>query len=184
MDKSRKRKQAINHLKQMTENEKFNIEKKMESHITSSLLWKKAKVIGLTVSKDFEWDTWMLIKQAWEEKKQVVIPKCIPNNKKMNFYMINSASDLILGNFNILEPKVNEEKRVNKNDIDLLIVPGVLFDKQGYRIGFGGGYYDRFLVDYSNATLSMSSEENVINELPKDPYDMSVQHIVTENGFI
>ncbi len=63
-------------------------------------------------------------------------------------------------------------------------MPGVVFDTDGYRIGYGGGYYDRMLADYSGATISLCSERQLIQQIPRESYDLSVEQIITEERTI
>ncbi|UTW69923.1 hypothetical protein KHA80_03360 [Anaerobacillus sp. HL2] len=74
--------------------------------------------------------------------------------KNYGFYEINSFADVENSFFHLREPIISDTVQINKHEIELLIVPGLVFDKQGYRIGFGGGYFDR-LTDYNQLTLSL-----------------------------
>lgn len=174
------RQKTINDLKKITSDEKEMIENKLTENLINSNFWKHANVVGLTLSQDFEWDTEQLIKTAWKQGKKVVLPKCIPEEKELIFYIVNRFSQLENVYMHLLEPKVTETKKINKNDIDLLIVPGLLFDRNGYRIGFGGGYYDRFLVRFENNKISLCSNRQILNTLPIDSFDIPVDYLVTE----
>ncbi|MHA6251569.1 5-formyltetrahydrofolate cyclo-ligase [Oceanobacillus sp. CAU 1775] len=164
--------------------EKQIITEKMVNELFLSTLWKEAKTIGVTVSTGFEWDTTPIIERAWEEGKSVVVPKCIPEIKRLDFYRLNSFNQLEDSFYNLREPNPALTTKVEKQEIELLIVPGLIFDKQGYRVGFGGGYYDRFLTDFPNKTVSVFYSEQLIDEVPKASYDIAVQHLLTEKGFV
>lgn len=178
------RQTAMSKLKSLTKGEKIHIEGKIFDTLINSDIWKKANVIGLTIAQDFEWNTQALIEMAWKQNKTIVIPKCYPQEKKLVFYKFTSYNQLENVYMNLREPKPIEHMKINKNEIDLLIVPGLLFDYEGYRIGFGGGYYDRFLKDFPSETVAMCCNDQLKSNLPKEPYDIPVDHLVTETGLI
>ena len=182
MYKSKLRLQIINRLKQLSAEEKERIEKLLISHLIHSKIFQKASVIGTAISQSIEWNTKPIMEKAWQENKTVVVPKTYPITRQLQFFEVHKDSELERGYGNILEPKEDSNK-VEKNDIDLLIVPGIVFDQYGYRIGFGGGFYDRFLTDYKQATVSIASKQQVINEIPTQPYDIPVDYLITEDGF-
>ncbi|HLR01322.1 MAG TPA: 5-formyltetrahydrofolate cyclo-ligase [Virgibacillus sp.] len=180
MDKENLRLEAIKTLKEISTNEKASIEKNIMKQLINSTYWKEAKSIGITISQGFEWDTRPIIELAWKEGKRVSAPKCLPKARKLNFYEFTSFNQLEVVYYNLLEPNEHETTYTDKENIDLIIVPGILFDHSGYRIGFGGGYYDRFLQDYKQHTLSLVSEKQLVEELPAESFDIPVQQIVTE----
>ncbi|RKQ34028.1 5-formyltetrahydrofolate cyclo-ligase [Oceanobacillus halophilus] len=184
MDKSELRKSAIAKLKHLADTEKEQIDKQLTSNLIRSNLWTEAKTIGITVSQGFEWDTKSIIEEAWEQGKTVAVPKCLPKAKKMDFYKLENFHQLEKVYYNLLEPKPEETEKMDKNEMDLLIVPGLVFDKKGYRIGFGGGFYDRFLTDYSNDTIALLHSSQLVESVPRESYDIPVENIVTEAGLV
>ncbi|MFB4473480.1 5-formyltetrahydrofolate cyclo-ligase [Oceanobacillus caeni] len=181
MNKTELRKKTIAKLKSLSKDKKLEIEQQLRNKLLDSDLWKKAKTIGITISQGFEWDTKPIIDKAWDEGKAVCVPKCLPN-REMAFYQIHHFHQLEKGLYDILEPSPGKTIKVKKYDIDLLIVPGIVFDQNGYRIGFGGGYYDRFLVDFPNESISLASHFQVIERRPIDSHDLPVKCIVTETN--
>jgi|SRR5699024_6486433 len=184
MNKNELRKNTINLLTEITDEKRIEIERKIEANLLEQKYWQESSIIGMTISQDLEWDTRGIIEAAWRQGKKVAVPKCLPETKQMNFYIIDSFNDLELAHFNLMEPIPSKTKIIDKNQIDLLVVPGLLFDKKGYRIGFGGGYYDRFLMDFSNKTVSIGSTYQLKDKVPVEEYDLPVQHIITELGEI
>lgn len=178
------RESIITKLKGIDREEKAGIERTLYTHLFESNLWKSAHSIGVTISRGFEWETRTIIEQAWKDQKTVHVPKCYPDEHQLVFYQLHSYDQLETVFYGLQEPKPEERYKVRKNVIDLLLVPGVVFNKQGYRIGFGGGYYDRFLSDFPNHTLSLISEMQLVDDLPVEDHDVAVQHLITENGFI
>lgn len=145
---------------------------------------KQANIIALTIANFPEVDTKNLIEALWKQGKQVAIPKCTPSTKEMEFYIFKDYNELELVYAGLWEPIINETTKINKGQIDVLISPGIVFDKEGYRIGFGGGYYDRYLTDFSKMTISMAFEMQIVEKVPRDAYDLSICTIITEERII
>jgi len=152
--------------------------------IISSQLYKSAKQILCFVSMDIEVDTRNLINQAFVDKKAVAVPKCIDKNGTMEFYYISSFIDLEESNFSLLEPNIYKANKVENFDNSICIVPGLCFDNVGYRIGFGKGFYDRFLSKYSEKKVGLCYNNCITKKLPHDCYDISVDYVVTQTGIL
>lgn len=149
-------------------------------------LWafREEDLILTYVSAKSEVDTKMIIKKALEDKKRVAVPRCIDGTSFMDFYLIDSLDDLEEGAFGILEPKPNEDKKINDFSSGLCIVPAIVFDKNGYRIGYGKGYYDRFLMDFKGKTAGLCYSCCLIDDLPYSKYDKTVDMIITQKQTI
>ncbi|WP_217490462.1 5-formyltetrahydrofolate cyclo-ligase [Lentibacillus jeotgali] len=184
MDKSELRSDIIEKLQSLSAAERNDIEQLLAENLLTSEIWKQSSVIGITISHGFEWNTKLIIEKAWENGKQICAPKCLPKERKMDFYRINSYDQLEVVYYNLQEPKPRETEKITKHHIDLLVVPGLLFDKQGYRIGFGGGYYDRFLTDFTNKKLSLAANMQVVDKIPAASFDIPVDDVITESGFL
>ncbi|MCM2531640.1 5-formyltetrahydrofolate cyclo-ligase [Neobacillus pocheonensis] len=154
---------------------------KIATKLYDDLNWKEAKVIGITVSKAPEVDTYQIIRKAWELGKQVVVPKCYPKEKKLSFRTLTKFSQLESVFYGLLEPIVVETNEVEPSQIDLLIVPGLAFTKKGYRIGFGGGYYDRFLKGFSGETISLAFTHQIVPNFDVEVHDIPVSKIITNH---
>lgn len=156
----------------------------ISNRLLSLLSWKQANTIAITISRGREVDTATIILQAWKENKTVVIPKCDPESKEMVFRSIKSFDQLEKVYFGLMEPKITETDAVSAEDIDLVIVPGICFDKTGYRIGYGGGYYDRYLMNFKKETISLAFSCQIVDSVPKEDHDLPVDKIITEEGVI
>ncbi|GLB58198.1 5-formyltetrahydrofolate cyclo-ligase [Cytobacillus sp. NCCP-133] len=143
--------------------------------------WLHAKTIGMTVSNPPEPETWQIIRKAWEEGKRVVVPKCVPSTKQMVFRDLECFSHLESVYYGLWEPIEAKTAEVSGEEIDLLIVPGLAYMKCGYRLGFGGGYYDRFLKNYKGRTVSLAFSFQVIESLPIEQHDRPVDFIITDD---
>lgn len=154
------------------------------THLFASTEWKVAEIVGITVSRFPEIDTRPIIEQAWLEDKQVVVPKCVPNDKTMTYYSLTDYDQLETVYAGLLEPIQSISKSVNKDFINLLVVPGVAYTKKGYRVGYGGGYFDRFLSDYNGHTVSVAFTEQLTENFTIDVFDLPVHRLITEKGII
>src|SRR5699024_11592202 len=100
-----------------------------------------------------------------------------PASKRLDFYIMRDVSQLKSGYAGIWEMDILKCKILDKRDIDLIIVPGVVFNKAGYRIGFGGGYYDRFLASFQGETAALVSTLQFISSLPVEAHDVPVHTV-------
>ncbi len=171
-------------LNQLTEDERSEISRELQQELFQSELWKNAERIGIYLSFGTEWDTRKIVEEAFNSGKNVAIPKTIPETKQMDFYQITDLSQVQKGHFDIMEPNIEKATYLDKNEMDLLIVPGLIFTKSGYRIGFGGGYYDRFLMDFIHPTVSLVSLKQIKESIPLNKYDLPVNYLITEEGLI
>lgn len=135
----------------------------------------EAKTIGIYVSYKHEVDTINLIKEMINHKN-IVVPKTY--KKEMRFYQLNSFDELIEGNYGILEPTSNQ--LVNKDAIDLLIVPVVGYDLNHNRLGYGGGYYDRYLDGFNGRVIGLAFSFQEVKEIPVETYDLPIEIIINE----
>lgn len=116
-------------------------------------------------------------------KKKVYFPKCNPDDSSMEFYQVVSVRQLEDGYKGIKEPIMNPEHRYyhHKEENTLVIMPGVAFDMNGHRIGYGKGYYDRYLQDKRQITaVALAFAQQLVDEIPHETYDIRMDKIVTE----
>ncbi|TCI29550.1 5-formyltetrahydrofolate cyclo-ligase [Exiguobacterium sp. SL-10] len=146
--------------------------------LTGLEVWREANTVAVTLALDLEIDTLPLIRSAWKAGKSVFVPKV--TKQGLTFHEIHSFEDLEPGVMGILEPTTSATTRA----IDVCIVPGRVFERSGYRIGWGGGYYDRFLASYEGVTVSLAYDVQLLDEVPIEPHDIPVEFIVTERETI
>ena len=160
----------------------INNRDKKSSEIIKRLIntkeYQKSKVIALYSNISSEVETKELIKISLENKK-VVLPK-INKDNTMDFYEIKCLKDLEIGTFNIKEPKVKNKKPIKKEEIDLMIIPGICFDKSKNRIGYGKGYYDKYLSNTNIKKIGLCYEEQITKEIKSDKTDISLDYLITE----
>ncbi len=180
MDKSELRKKYIlirNSITQKQLKSDIIFEKVKETDI-----FKNAKVIALYASKNEEVDTKRIAEYAMDLNKIVAFPKTYENGI-MEFYKVNSLSDLEFNDkLKLFEPCEKSESLVNKIDIELMIIPGVCFDTFNNRIGFGKGYYDRYLHDCESIyKLGICFNEQIIcEEIQVDEFDIKMNQIISD----
>lgn len=167
--------------------EKMDAEQKicLDASIQCRLLtleeYARADTIFTYVSKAGEVDTLSVITAALANRKRVAAPRCVPDTFDMEFYYITSLSDLEKGAFGVLEPIVEKCARVGDSyGCALCIVPGLSFDAQGYRLGYGKGYYDRYLAQFRGVTVGVSYLGCIQWNLPHGYYDRPVDILITE----
>ena len=146
--------------------------------------YKNAETVLCYVSLPDEIQTDEFINNALNDGKQVAVPYCVNKEGIMDFYIISSLDELSVGTFGVREPDVNKNKRLEYFENSIIIVPGVAFDSDGYRLGFGGGYYDRFLAEYNGTSVGLCYDEMMCNSLPRDSYDKAVSILITETQSI
>jgi 5-formyltetrahydrofolate cyclo-ligase len=121
---------------------------------------------------------------AWERGKQIVVPYCTPD--RLELFWLKGFEELAVSSWGILEPKPElrgrADRKVEPSQLELIVTPGVAFDRCGARIGYGKGYYDKLLRQVSPGTLAVALcfECQLFPEVPMAPYDMYVDEIVTE----
>ncbi|AQU79176.1 5-formyltetrahydrofolate cyclo-ligase [Planococcus faecalis] len=184
MDKRTQRKKVLSLLQEMTATEYKQKSAIIVDRLLEDPAFLAAQTIGITISAFPEVATWDLIEKCWGRGKRVVVPKCHRVSRTLDFHAIEHKNQLEVVYMNLQEPIVSKTLYIEPKDIDLLIVPGVVFSKEGFRIGFGGGYYDRFLASFSGATRSLAFDCQVAESIPVEPHDLPVQRIFTESKII
>lgn len=145
--------------------------------------WKEAKIIALTKSMEIEFSTKNIVTLARSQGKQIVVPITF-SNRQMRFAYWNPQTEFRKNPFGIEEPI--DPIWVNEEEIDLVIVPGLAYSKKGERLGFGGGYYDRFLSQGEYDRVSLAYMEQVYETALWDveKFDIPVEWLITIEGVI
>ena len=182
--KNELRKEMKTKLKSLTEEEHTELSSYIQTQLFQTKEWQEAKTIGVTVSRFPEVRTEEIIERAWNEGKKVVVPKCNSKSTTMDFYEMKSFHDLEVVYYGLREPIVSKTKYVPSSEIELIIVPGLIYDKAGYRIGFGGGYFDRYLQNFQGRKISLAFSTQVMEKVPRESFDIPVEAIITDEGVI
>lgn len=171
MDKKILRKKYL----EIRKNCKLNI-KKIHNNLFSLNDFINAKTVFIYVPFGDEISTYEIIEMCFKLNKKVAVPKCVDNN--LEFYYILSFSDLKNGAYNILEPITKIQATDFENSI--CITPGIAFDKKGYRIGYGKGYYDRFFKEYAGIKIGVCCKECLIDDVFHDEFDIPVDYVLCD----
>jgi len=146
--------------------------------ITASDYFKNARNIMIYISFSNEVNTFDLIKEALSQRKNVLVPVTVGEDIKV--CVLEDTTSLIKGAFGIYEPA---EKKEWQGDIDLCIIPGLGFDRSGGRLGFGRGYYDRFLSENPCKKIGIAYENQIEDNVFSEAHDIPMDIIVTEREF-
>lgn len=150
-------------------------------------LFKNAYSIMAYMSFRNEVDTNQIIQYSLNEDKRIIIPITQKESRTLLLSEIrNPESELIPGSFGILEPLPDRIRPFAKEDLDLILVPALAYDPRGFRLGYGAGYYDRFLstLEKPVPTVGLAFEIQVLSKVPIEATDIPVDYIVTENRII
>ncbi len=186
IEKSLLRRQLLQKRTSLAVEQKAQIERQIAAHILRSSLYQNAGTVLCYAAYGSEIGIWQVVRQAIEDGKTVGFPRCDDKDGHMRFYQVGASEELIPGMYGILEPKASCVQIKELGEAALCLVPGIAFDVFGYRIGYGKGYYDRFLPQFCGVTLGICPafllQKQQIWEY--DRYDVRMQHIVTEQGCI
>lgn len=124
-----------------------------------------------------EINTYDIMLDILEQNKNLLLPRIVNDN--LQFYIVSNLEKLEKGNFEIMEPKDSCEKA---EKIDCVLIPTVGVSKSGVRLGYGKGYYDRFLSLIDAVKISLTYSKQIVKSIPNDSHDVKMDLIVTEDG--
>lgn len=159
----------------------------LQNNIINHTLFQSAKIICTYAPTKSEIDVNLIAKTAWEQGKTVLYPRCSKTEKgRMNFYTCENFSDLEEGAYKILEPKSScllfDENLLNSPDT-LILVPALAYSDTGYRLGYGQGFYDRFLAKIPlAASMGITLSALISQDISIEPWDKAVRYLATEKG--
>lgn len=170
--------------KSMRESEKAILDKEICDNILKSVSYKYADVLLVFSPTEKEVNIKEVIKKAWTDGKKTVFPKC-ESKGIMNFYVVETDEDLKKGSYGIYEPDTEKCKPFEAENAKhpLCITPCLCASTDGKRLGYGGGYYDRFLSKFCGISMSVVYGEFLCDDIPFDKrYDKKTDIVVTEKG--
>ena len=176
--KAELRKKILQEMKVLSQEQKQAMDRALTERFLKHPFYQEAKVIATYLSFTHEFQTQGLIKRALKEGKKVLIPKTYPKGG-MDF-VVYHPQQLVKTSFGLLEPQGDLEV-VEPSQIDLIHVPGLAFTTEGYRIGYGGGYYDRYLENFAGHTMSTIYPCQIQNFNSED-HDIPVQEVLIYEG--
>lgn len=161
--------------------DKDNKDRKICERLLNSDLYKKAQTLFCYAALNDEINTDSIIEKALKDGKKVALPCCTDLSGNMDFYYIKSLSELTPGAFGIREPDPRVCEKVKSFTDSICLVPALAFDKSGYRLGYGKGYYDRFIKKFIIISVGLCYNEFLRETLPAEDHDEAVDYIATES---
>ena len=175
MRKSDFRKETLQQMKNIDISIKNRSDQWLAEQLYSTKEFINAQKIGIVLAMDHEVNTYPIIKEMLRLKKQVFVPSTEYSTKKMTFQNLTDLESLSVDEKGIKFVNADTKKT---NDLDLLIVPGVVFNEQGYRIGYGGGYFDKFLNKHKTKSVSLIYDLQINNDFTPENHDEKVEHLI------
>ena len=149
-------------------------------HVRKSAVWRAAGTVFAYVSVGCEVDTRALIEAALKEGKRVCAPRCLGKGR-MEARVIESLDALVPAAHGLLEP-AESSAIVPPGEIGLILVPCLAADRNGHRLGYGGGYYDRFLRCAAGTSMCLCRARALLDDVPREEHDAAVDMVVSEAG--
>lgn len=177
-DKQHLRRRMLKQRAAQDAEEKHEIDRRIAEQVRESTLYRQSACVFCYVSTPQEIDTHKILRHALAAGKTVCVPLCGAQGE-MSARRIRSLDELHTGAYGILEPDAAAEEIVPAQ-IDLVIAPALACDRQGFRLGYGGGFYDRFLSRTDAACMALCAESRLVECLPREPFDRRCQFIITE----
>ncbi len=164
----------------LTPEEKAEKDASIAARVFRLWQYRENDVLLTYVSTDIEVDTRQIIERALADGKKVAVPRCVPGTRSMEFYFIGGLDDLEPGAFGVLEPRPDPAKLLTDFSKGICLVPAFSYDWNGFRLGYGKGYYDRFLSGFGGNMIGICYSECIRPHLPHGRYDRAVELLVTD----
>ena len=184
-EKQRLREERLAARETLSEQERCVLDDCITQKLLATSEYSEAATVLTYVSVSSEVSTRMFIECALRDGKTVAVPRCLPGHC-LEFVAITSLDQLVPAPFNLLEPSKDlsalTESHMNNA---ICIVPALLVDTKGYRLGYGAGFYDRFLSTYSGKKICLAYQQNLSKtELPHTAFDVPVDMVITESDVL
>lgn len=182
------RKEMLSKRNSMAKDEVKEKSKKITDTLKKIPVYKTSKTIMIYLNFGNEIDSSEIIKDCIDSGKTVVLPYCNHTDKSITPTKIKSMDiDLTINKMGYGQPSEDSLDPVDNSEIDLIILPGLAFDRKGFRVGFGAGYYDRFLgkMNYEATTIGLAYDYQIVDSFIKmESYDIPVDYVLTEERII
>ncbi|OUO17140.1 5-formyltetrahydrofolate cyclo-ligase [Flavonifractor sp. An4] len=179
-EKARLRRQALDWLAALSPPERIAGDESLFRRFLALPQIESVRTVLLYHGMDTEPDTVRLLSPLWDMGKQVCLPRCLPGNQ-MEARLVQRDSTLVRHPYGMLEPGP-DCPLIPPDQIDLVLVPGLAFDRSGGRLGRGGGYYDRWLAGFSGITAALCRDGLLMEAIPRLPHDLGVDLVITETS--
>lgn len=163
--------------------QKTELDSVLVLHTLQTKEFRKSKLLLLYAPLSDEPNLLPLAEEAFRAGKQVAFPISHTESHTLSFHTVTSLSELCEGTYGIFEPPVSAPQITDTKNA-LCIVPALAFDQGGFRLGYGGGYYDRFLSEFQGTAIGLCYHELLQHQLPRGSYDRAVDLLITEKGVL
>ena len=185
LEKQRLREERLAAREALSEQERSMLDDRITQKLLATSEYVEATTVLTYVSVSSEVSTRMFIECALRDEKTVAVPRCLPGHC-LEFVAITSLDQLIAAPFGLLEPPKElpalTEEQMNAS---ICIVPALLVDIKGYRLGYGAGFYDRFLSTYPGKKICLAYQQNLSRTmLPHTTFDVAVDEVITESDVL
>lgn len=161
-------------------------DEKIARCLLSSMSYRSAGVLLLYASTEEEIATERIARQALADGKKIAYPRCHVEERQMVFHLVDDPAMLAPGSYDLSEPDetlpVYDYENRSDTDHAIALIPGVVFDRAGFRVGYGKGYYDRFLRGFGGVRIGLVYADHILKEVPRGRFDMNVDVLITEKG--
>ncbi|MBE6598809.1 MAG: 5-formyltetrahydrofolate cyclo-ligase [Ruminococcaceae bacterium] len=150
----------------------------------SLVSFRYAEFVLLYAATQGEIDVYSLAQIALDKGKTVLFPRCDKKTHTMKYHAVKSLDELVEDSYGIPEPPESNPVYDAEKEVGSAVcfVPGLVYDKAGYRLGYGKGFYDRYLSSFSGCTIGVVYSDYILNEVPRGRFDVSVDILLTEKG--
>ncbi len=150
----------------------------------SLVSFRYAEFVLMYAATQGEIDVTPIAEEALRRGKTVLFPRCDKKTHTMQYHSVKSLDELVVDSYGILEPPAENPVYdvENQKGSAVCLVPGLVYDKAGYRLGYGKGFYDRYLSAFSGCTIGVVYSDYILNEVPRGRFDVSVDILLTEKG--
>ena len=181
MTKDELRTRLLRQLRQQKEDERRQRSEAIRRKVFRLTAFRRAHTVCCYVALPYEVQTWRMIEEMIEHGKRVVVPVTAPRKRLWLSEIRDPATELGRGAHGVWEPLPNARRPVPVRDVDLVLVPGVAFDRHGHRLGHGLGYFDRFLsrVPTTTPTVGLAFRFQLLDRLPAASHDRAVQTVLS-----
>ena len=185
LEKQRLREERLAAREALSEQERSVLDDRITQKLLATSEYVEATTVLTYVSVSSEVSTRMIIESALRDGKTVAVPRCLPGHC-LEFVAITSLDQLIAAPFGLLEPpKELPALTEEQMDASICIVPALLVDTKGYRLGYGAGFYDRFLSTYPGKKICLAYQQNLSRTtLPHAAFDVAVDVVITESDVL
>lgn len=178
--KERLRKEIKLWRRSLSDEQRADADAKIAARLFALREYRECRAVLTYVSQPIEVDTRAIIARALADGKRVAAPRCVEGTREMEFYYIDGIDDLAPQTFGVLEPLPDRCEVVTDFSGSICVIPALAYDKAGYRLGYGAGYYDRFLSLYSEPKIGVIYAHNLRKKLWHGRFDVAANLVVTE----